>query len=134
MFLHKSILKINKNFSWINRILNLYITRWWLTSITGYNFKCNTTTSISLKYYEVKINYSHKKSIWYTSICCKYCIGWLETVCPLISFISSPTCNVPCRCIIPPLRIRDTIQRLFSVIRSVIPYIRRNNLLINSFF
>ncbi len=104
---------------------NTYITRRWLTSITWYNFKCNTTTSIFLKIRNKIEYFESQKNDKRTSICCKYCIGWLETGCPLISLISSPTCNVPCRCIIPPLSMRDTIHRLFSVIRSVIPLMRK---------
>lgn len=59
---------------------------------------------------------------WYrTSSRCSWFTVWLWTDWPLISRISSPTCSVACRCIIPPCIIRATRHRPSSVIFNVIP-------------
>ena len=118
---HKSRGETEVNGSFESVRCDPYITRWWLTSIAGDNFECYTTTRIFLQIEIEKLNHT-RSSEEPTSICCRYWIGWLETFSPLISLISSPTWRVPCRCIIPPFRIRDTIHRLFSVIRSVMPW------------
>lgn len=60
---------------------------------------------------------------FHTSIRCSWLTDWCCTDWPLISRISSPTCSVACRCIIPPCIIRATMHRPSSVIFSVMPWI-----------
>ena len=58
---------------------------------------------------------------FFTRIFCRASTLLLETAIPLISRISSPTCSVACRWIIPPCMILATMQRPSSVTFRVIP-------------
>lgn len=108
-----------------------YLAWRWSTSVWRNYFKRYRTASIALwnwrKRKKIGIMVSIMSASLYlaqsqlTNNLCNWLTVWFCTGWPFISRISSPTCSVACRWIIPPCMIRATIHRPSSVIFNVMP-------------
>lgn len=126
-FVSVRLIKYQRNFCFIcitmMTMQSTYLAWRWCASVWRNYFERDGSAGIALLKlsYPVSISSTKGQRKALTNNLCNWLTVWFCTGCPLISRISSPTCSVAWRWIMPPCMIRATIQRPSSVIFNVMP-------------